>query len=64
VFACLNLGNYSYSTSHRAEWMALICDMFGEITPSFIKFKGMKMFLKFGGKWTELVNYIHWNVTH
>jgi hypothetical protein len=42
--ACRNLGNYIHNTSHRAELMALICDMFDKIAVPFIKFKDLKMF--------------------
>lgn len=50
LIACLNLGNYVRNISHRAELMALICDMFHKITPPFIKFKGLKMFHQCGGQ--------------
>lgn len=49
ALACRNVGNYAHNTSHRAELMALICDMFDKIALPFIKFKDLKMFHQCGG---------------
>ena len=49
ALACRNLGNYVHNTSHRAELMALICDMFDKITLPFILFKDLKMLHRCGG---------------
>jgi metal-dependent HD superfamily phosphatase/phosphodiesterase len=41
--ACCNLGNYIHDTSHRAQSMALICDIFDKTALPFIKFKDLKI---------------------
>jgi len=41
--ACCNLGNYVHNTSHRAQSMALICDIFDKTALPFIKFKDLKI---------------------